>query len=221
MNESVYKAIESAILQGELAPNSTLNDRRLAELLGVSRTPVRDALHRLESSGLVERQTRAGWTVTGIDPEDVKEIFELRRVLEPLGLKRLSETWNPVIVRELSSFFDEFPNQLPRYLYLEYLRRDHDFHSRIVECSQNKRGIYFHGILEHQINRIRHYLSFGYEGRVDTSLAEHRQICAAIGDHDLQAATALLQEHLNTVEVLMTNFAREQQFEQWTGKGQS
>lgn len=203
VNESVYNAIESAILQGELPPHSSLNDRKLAELLGVSRTPIRDALHRLESSGLVERVergARARWVVTGIDPQGVKEIFELRRALEPLGLEGLAKTWDVAIVNELSGFFQDFPDRLPRELYPEYLRRDHVFHRRIAECSQNTRLINFHNILEHQTERIRYYHSYGYEGRVDTSLGEHRRICKSIGERDLQMASTLLIEHLRNAE---------------------
>jgi DNA-binding GntR family transcriptional regulator len=83
INEQVYEAIEGAIVRSELGPGALLGDRQLAEALGVSRTPVRDALHRLESSGLVERRGRAGWAVSGFALRDVHELFELRRILEP------------------------------------------------------------------------------------------------------------------------------------------
>src|SRR4028119_1905117 len=88
INEQVYEAIEGAIVRSELGPGALLGDRQLAEALGVSRTPVRDALHRLESSGLVERRGRAGWAVSGFAIRDVHELFELRRILAPLGFAR-------------------------------------------------------------------------------------------------------------------------------------
>ncbi len=215
LSESVYEALESAILQGELGPNSTVHDRQLAELLGVSRTPVRDALHRLECSGLVQRQPRGGWRVAGFDPQDVEEVFELRRALEPLGLKRLSRSWDEATVRELTTLFDEFPDQLPRDLYPEYLKRDHDFHSRLMECSENRRAIDFYTSLRHQIDRVRHYLSYGYEGRVDDSLSEHREICRAIDACDLEGATELLLYHLRQVETMFVKLAEEHQIERW------
>ncbi len=213
VNESVYEALERAILHGELPPRAALNDRRLAEMLGVSRTPVRDALHRLEGSGLVERRGRHGWAVAGLEPRDVEEVFELRRVLEPLGLERLAETWEEAAVRELSSFFDGFDEPLRREQYPEYLGRDHDFHKRIVACSRNSRVIGFYGILEQQIDRVRHYLSYGYEGRVEASLAEHKRICAAIGARELESAKGLLLEHLNMVEKTMVSFVESQDLE--------
>ncbi len=215
LSESVYEALEAAILQGELVPSTTVHDRHLAEVLGVSRTPVRDALHRLECYGLVERRHPGGWKVAGFLTKDVEEVFELRRALEPLGLRGLSKTWDEATVQELTSFFDGFPDQLPRDLYPEYLARDHDFHSRLMECSGNHRAINFYTSLGHHTDRVRHYLSYGYEGRVDDSLSEHREVCRAIDAHDLEGATELLLHHLHQVERMFAELAEERQIEQW------
>ena len=216
INEQVYEAVEAAIVRCELEPGAVLGDRRLAEVLEVSRTPVRDALHRLESSGLVERRGRMGWMVSTFALQDVRELFELRRVLEPLGLERLSETWDEAVVRELSHSFEKFPERLTEDLLLDYLHDDHRFHKKIVECSRNGRVIRFYGTVEKQIDRIRHYLSYNYEGRVEASLKEHREICAAIAARDLSAATEALNDHLRDVEELITALARERGLDQRT-----
>ena len=216
INEQVYEAVEAAIVRCELEPGAVLGDRRLAEVLEVSRTPVRDALHRLESSGLVERRGRMGWMVSTFALQDVRELFELRRVLEPLGLERLSETWDEAVVRELSHSFEKFPERLTEDLLLDYLHDDHRFHKKIVECSRNGRVIRFYGTVEKQIDRIRHYLSYNYEGRVEASLKEHREICAAIAACDLSAATEALNDHLRDVEELITALARERGLDQRT-----
>ncbi|MDQ5819654.1 MAG: GntR family transcriptional regulator [Actinomycetota bacterium] len=216
INEQVYEAVEAAIVRCELEPGAVLGDRRLAEVLEVSRTPVRDALHRLESSGLVERRGRMGWMVSTFVLQDVRELFELRRILEPLGLERLSETWDEAVVRELSHSFEKFPERLTEDLLLDYLHDDHRFHKKIVECSRNGRVIRFYGTVEKQIDRIRHYLSYNYEGRVEASLKEHREICAAIAACDLSAATEALNDHLRDVEELITALARERGLDQRT-----
>jgi DNA-binding GntR family transcriptional regulator len=216
INEQVYEAIETAIVRCELGPGTVLGDRQLAEVLGVSRTPVRDALHRLESSGLVERRGRMGWMVSTFALQDVRELFELRRIFEPLGLERLSETWEEAIVRELSHSFEKFPERLTRDLLPDYLHEDRRFHKEIVGCSRNGRIIRFYGTVEKQIDRIRHYLSYNYEGRVEASLKEHREICAAIAAHDLSAATEALDNHLRNVEELISALARERGLDQRT-----
>jgi DNA-binding GntR family transcriptional regulator len=78
-----------------------------------------------------------------------------------------------------------------------------------VECSRNGRIIRFYRTVEKQIDRIRHYLSYNYEGRVEASLKEHREICAAIAAQDLSAAIEALNDHLRNVEELITALARE------------
>ena len=216
INEQVYEAIEAAIVRCELGPGAVLGDRQLAEDLGISRTPVRDALHRLESSGLVERRGRMGWMVSTFALRDVRELFELRRVFEPLGLERLSEGWDEELVRELSHSFEKFPERLTQGQLPGYLHDDRRFHEKIVECSRNERVIRFYGTVEKQIDRIRHYLSYNYEGRVEASLKEHREICAAIVAHDLSAAIEALDNHLHNVEELITALARERGLDQRT-----
>jgi DNA-binding GntR family transcriptional regulator len=170
----------------------------------------------LESSGLVERRGRMGWMVSTFALQDVRELFELRRVFEPLGLERLSETWDEAVVRELSHSFEKFPERLTEDLLPDYLHDDHRFHKKIVECSRNGRIIRFYGTVEKQIDRIRHYLSYNYEGRVEASLKEHREICAAIAARDLSAATEALDDHLRNVEELITALARERGLDQRT-----
>jgi DNA-binding GntR family transcriptional regulator len=219
MNEQVYEAIESAIVRCELDPGALLGDRQLAEALGVSRTPVRDALHRLESSGLVERRGRAGWAVSGFALRDVHELFELRRMIEPFGLERLSETWEEATVEELSRFFDDFPEQMPEDSMRRYLHTDRWFHKRIVECTGNGRMVRFYEVVEKQIDRVRHYVSYNYEGRVGDSLAEHREICAAIAARDLSAATGALVRHLRNVEELIATLAQERGVDELADEG--
>lgn len=217
VNEQVYEAIETAIVRCELEPGALLGDRQLAEALGVSRTPVRDALHRLESSGLVERRGRAGWAVSGFALRDVHELFELRRMIEPFGLERLSETWEEATVAELSRCFDDFPERMPEDLMRRYLHTDRRFHKRIVECTGNGRIVRFYEVVEKQIDRVRHYVSYNYEGRVGDSLAEHREICAAIAARDLSAATEALVRHLRNVEELIAALARQRAVDQLAG----
>ncbi len=218
INEQVYEAIETAVVRCELGPGELLGDRQLAEALGVSRTPVRDALHRLESSGLVERRGRAGWAVSAFALRDVHELFELRRVLEPLGLERLSESWEEATVGELSRFFDDFPERIPEDLLPRYLHTDRRFHKRLVECTANGRIVRFYEVVEKQIDRVRHYVSYNYEGRVEDSLAEHREICAAIAARDLLAATGALVRHLRKVEELIATLAQERGVDQPGGE---
>ena len=209
LTRSVRAAIEAAIVSCELTPGSPLVDRQLAAMLNVSRTPVRDALRQLEPLGLVRRQGRgamAGWVVAEFRESDVHELFELRRLFEPLGLIRLSANWEDELTRQLATFFDDFSFPLDRHDYEDYLRRDRAFHKAIVANSGNSRVIHFYDIMEKQMDRIRHFLATGYEGRMERIEAEHQALCDAIAAHDKEAAVAALTHHLRQGEEAMIVF---------------
>jgi len=210
LSGSVRDAIESAIVECELAPGTHLVDRHLAAMLNVSRTPVRDALRQLEPLGLVRRQGRgamAGWVVAEFRESDVHELFELRRLFEPLGLVRLSAQWDDELTHRLATFFDDFSFPLERTDYEDYLRRDRAFHKAIVMNSGNSRVIHFYEIMEKQMDRIRHFLATGYEGRMERIEAEHQALCDAIAAQDVDAAVAALTHHLRQGEEAMIVFA--------------
>ncbi|MQA08191.1 MAG: FCD domain-containing protein [Pseudonocardiaceae bacterium] len=208
-SERAYDALESAIVHCQLPPGTALSDRQLSEALGVSRTPIREAMHSLEAAGLVVR--RGGrFVVAGFTTRDARELFELRRRLEPAGLEHLAESWDPAGVHELSTFFDEFPKHLPDGPYDEYLKRDHQFHKLIVEWSDNSRLVQFYEIVEKQINRIRHYLAPGYRGRMEQVVHEHQEICDAIARKDVESARAALLSHLRKGEQAMIEYLASQ-----------
>lgn len=216
MSETAYEAIEGAIVRCELAPGTPLVDRQLSEVLGVSRTPIRDAMQSLETAGLVVR-TRGRYSVAGFDLDDVRELYEMRRILEPPGLQRLAATWDPDVVHELATFFDKAPEPGPPGPYEEYLARDHAFHKRIVALAENSRLTRAYAIAEKQINRIRHYLAPGYEGRMREVVNEHQDVCDAIARHDLEAARSALIGHLEAGEETMKKFLSQQQEKQNSG----
>lgn len=204
-----FETLSAAIVSGQLGPGEAYSDRSLGEMLGVSRTPVREALHRLEASGLVESRGRSGWVVAPFTETDVRELFELRRVLEPLGIDHLARSHNTKAERELSRFFDSFDEPIASSRYSQYFRRDAAFHKKIVEASANQRLIRMYGVLETQIDRGRHFLSLRATGRVDETLHEHVAICEALLERDFDRARAALVLHLEMGEELMVDRIRE------------
>ncbi len=208
INKHVYEAIETAIVQGELAANTEISDRRLAEMLEVSRTPVRDALLQLEAAGLVVRKGGIRWAVAGFNERDVRERFEVRRLLEPLGLERLAMDWDEATVRSLTTMFADFPSTLSPDQYTEYLAMDNKFHNAIVGCSDNRQVISFYRMLEKHINRVRFFLAPHYEGRIHAVAAEHQRLCWALEAHDPDESKQALLDHLNQGEEKMVEFSK-------------
>lgn len=199
VEQQALEAIERAIVEGTLEPYTVLSDRHLAEQLGVSRTPVRDALHLMESSGLVERRGATGWVVAGLDLRDVGELFELRCILEPVGLPHIIE-WTDDQLTDLAAMFDEFSPPMNHRRIGRYLRRDAEFHHAIVSASENRRAIQIYERVEREVDRCRHFTSYRYQGRADQSIEEHRRICRALVRRDADAARELLIAHIRAAE---------------------
>ena len=201
--DRTLQAIRAAIVSGELPAEAPLKDRQLAEQLGVSRTPVREALHRLEAAGLVEPRGRSGWVVSPFTEQDVRELFQLRMLLEPVGISELEESADEAMLAKVTSFFHDYAHPIPSSRYPEYFEHDDDFHHTIVSCSRNRRLQTFYEVLESHINRGRHFLYGATAGRVDETLDEHRSIVDALAERDFDRARKELVRHLRTGEELM------------------
>lgn len=210
LGDRTAERIKTAIIAGELAPGSALRDRQVAEQLGVSRTPVRDALHRLEATGLVIARGRSGWVVSPFTEQDVREMFQLRRLFEPVALQELSERPEQGTIAELAAFFDHYHSPIQTSLYPEYFAHDHAFHKRIVACSANRRLREMYSVMEYQIDRGRHFLTTAAKGRADETLDEHLAIVHAVVALDFELAQRELISHLMAGEELMIEQLRQQ-----------
>jgi DNA-binding GntR family transcriptional regulator len=208
LGDRTFESIHTAIVTVELAPGEPIKDGQLAEALGVSRTPVRMALHRLEAAGLVELRGRAGWVVSPFTEQDVHELFELRRRLEPAGIDRLEQEPDAAAIDGLSGFFGEYSHPIRPEQFPGYFAHDHAFHKELVACSGNRRLQSLYTLIESHIDRGRHFLSTGAVKRVDETLDEHRAIVEAITARDFARARRELVGHLQTGEDLMTEQLR-------------
>lgn len=208
LGDRTIEALRAAIVTGELAAGEPLRDRHLAEVLGVSRTPVREALHRLEAAGLVEPRGRSGWVVSSLTEQDVRELFQLRELLEPVGLEELEKEPDDAKIAAISSFFTEYEHPIEASRYQGYFAHDDEFHQTIVDCSSNGRIRSFYGVMSAHINRGRFFLYGATAGRVEETLDEHREIVEAVVERDFARARAALLSHLRTGEELMIHQLR-------------
>lgn len=210
LGDRTIEAIRSAIVTGELAPGEPLRDRHLAEVLGVSRTPVREALHRLQAAGLVEPRGRTGWVVSQFTEQDVRELFQLRSLLEPVGLAELESNPDDAKIAAISSYFSEYEHPIDASRYQDYFKHDDEFHQTIVDCSNNGRIRTFYGVMNAHINRGRFFLYGATAGRVEETLDEHREIVEAVVERDFARAREALLSHFRTGEELMLRQLRAQ-----------
>ncbi|MBE6645793.1 MAG: GntR family transcriptional regulator [Ruminococcaceae bacterium] len=195
LEEMVYSTLEEEILSGELERGTSLGEIALAKRLGVSRTPIRGALHRLSEEGLVEISPNRGATVIGINATDLVDIYMLRERLEGLAsslaaaritkeeLERLTETV------ELAEFYISKNDA-------EHLKElDTVFHSIIYRASGSR---FLAGTLSELHRKIKSYRkrSLSVPGRVHKSENEHREILEAIKRGDAEMADRLTSLHV-------------------------
>lgn len=199
VGEQTYQAIRAKILSKELSPGQPLNPDQMAGQLGVSRTPVKDALQRLEIEGLVNIVPRSGTFVSNPTPQDIIESFDLRRVLEVYAIENAvcRATENDVI--KMRSYVNKLAEIAASSdliaAYPEYLVTDHEFHRFIVSLAGSNRLCRAHERedLHAQMARVR-YRSF--ESELQVAQEEHERIMDAFETRDVENAKLMMDRHL-------------------------
>ena len=199
LRELVLDAIRAAIMNGILQPRERLMEIQLAEELGVSRTPIREALRKLELEGFIVMVPRKGAYVADLSFKDIADVFEIRAALEGLaaGLaaERITEeeleTMERLIVGKQEAINSGDIDRL--------VEVDTSFHELLYQSSRNDRLATIISNLREQIQRFR-LTSLSFPGRNKESLQEHKQLLEAIQARDSQLARQLAQEHIENAE---------------------
>ena len=195
LKQQAYNAIKDKILTCEYAPGAYLSENILIEHLGMSRTPIRDALGRLEQEGLVEIQPKRGIWVRNITFKDINNIFEFRRVIEVYAMKNHAYKIDRGVIRQI---YDRMQNLDISNLDSVYELDDH-FHELIIRSTYNEYLIPAYLATENQIHRLRILTAIGHSNsnRMYTARIEHLTILNAMLNGDYTAATQALIDHLN------------------------
>jgi DNA-binding GntR family transcriptional regulator len=194
----VYEELKSAIVDLRLAPGDPLREATLADQLGVSKTPIREALTRLEQEGLVETTSFKGAVVTGYSRQDLLEIYELRELLENAAARTAAE-----------SMADADRDRLDRICReSRKLKKNHDaaglaalisaFDDVLFEQVRNSRIRALIENLRAHLTRIGH-LTAEIPGRIEASVDEHEKIVQAIAARDPELAERQMREHIRSV----------------------
>ncbi len=198
--EGVYQILREAIVEGDLLPGEHLAEQQLAEELGVSRTPVREALRRLALEGFVVMVPRRGSYVAGLSLKDMNDVFELRMALEGLGAYLAAQRITPqelIAVRESQA---QLEVAIAANDQNEVISADTRFHSLIYAASRNRRLIHIIGNLSDQIQGFRLKSLFA-PGRLRDTAREHKRLIMALERRDGLVARRLAEEHVRQAEV--------------------
>lgn len=195
LEESVFLTLEEEILSGQLSRGETLTETSISSRLGVSRTPLRGALHRLAEEGLIEIIPNRGAVVIGIGEEDLIDIYKIRMRLEGLASAEAARRISDDDVKRLRENVElaEFYMSKKNSEHLEEL--DSEFHNIIYKASGNR---LLYKTLSELHRNIQFYRkrSLAVEKRLEKSTAEHREILSAIERGDSDAADRLTYAHI-------------------------
>ena len=187
LREVVFNTLRQAILKGELKPGERLMEIALAEKLGVSRTPIREAMRKLELEGLVVMIPRRGAQVANITEKDLNDVLEVRITLENMAIEKACANMTDADIRKLE--------QAAEGDLVKMAEADVNFHEVIYEAADNKRLMQVLNNLREQIYRYRVEYLKEDESR-NRLVKEHEKITRAIKERDVKAAQELSFEHL-------------------------
>ena len=195
-----YEQIWKQLVFSDERKEQRLSDVVLAEKLGVSRTPVRQALERLVQDGLVRADPRRGFWVRIFTAQDIEEIYDLRGALEVLALRLAAPRLDPANLRAQLDLLHKVRAQLDRRPISLFLQRDFDFHTTIIRASGNSRLIHYLSTLRSQFS-IFQIKDVWYPRRMEDSLDEHEKILTALLEGDIERAAQALAEHIAHAKV--------------------
>lgn len=202
LHETVIDQLRDLIVQGELAPETKLNERVLAERLGTSRTPLREAIKFLASEGLVELLPNRGAVVAPLKPEKMKEVFVVLGALEALaGDLACRNATEADIVDIRALHFHMLAHHASGEL-AQYFKYNQQIHSRIMDCAGNATLAQTYRGLNAHVKRARYLANLSRE-RWDKAVHEHGEILDALTQRDGVRLQALLRDHLANKLVLV------------------
>lgn len=195
LRDVVFNTLRQAILKGELKPGERLMEIALAERLGVSRTPIREAMRKLELEGLVVMIPRRGAQVANITEKDLNDVLEVRIALENVAIEKACKNMTDEDMSRLWVAAKSFEHTIGEGNLVKLAEADVAFHEIIYQASDNKRLIQTLNNLREQIYRYRvEYLKDG-ETR-DVLVREHEELTRAIRERDVERAQKISFQHI-------------------------
>lgn len=207
LGDDVYRILWSRILSRDLHPGDKLSDLKLSAELGVSRTPVREALHRLLQDGVIRARPNHGFFVTSFNATDIDEIFEVRAALEALALRSVVHRfpgedygWALEQLDDVQRMIEAACNESEIIAANEqFLAMDQGFHRFLLDNSGNQRLVTMVNGLWAQISVFQKAGTY-VPGYIDVALVQHRQIIQLLRDRRHDEAIDALEHHIRDMK---------------------
>lgn len=202
LREMVYEELKMQILTGVIVPGTRMMEVELAEEMGVSRTPIREAIRKLEKEGLVTIEPRRGAYASQISTEDMIEILEVRQNMEGLAAFFAASRMQPEQMRELKEVSAKYNKAVADRDMESMIKHDTRFHRIIVESCNNKILVQMIEQLQELVLRFR-YIYYDDFKRAENMPEEHYMILSAIERNDADAARAAADLHIDRLKEMI------------------
>ncbi|NLL93584.1 MAG: GntR family transcriptional regulator [Clostridiales bacterium] len=199
LRDVVFNTLREAILTGDLEPGERLMEIKLADKLGVSRTPIREAIRKLELEGLVNMTPRKGAVVAEISKEDLQNVLEVRRVLEQLAVELACKRMCPEDEEALETNLEVFKKAIETNNPTDIAKLDVEFHDIIYMATKNARLIQILFNIREQMYRYRLEYIKDQDTRY-TVVKDHAKIIAALKDKKVEEAKKIIISHIEQQE---------------------
>lgn len=210
LRDVVFNTLRDAILTGKLVPGERLMENQLADKLGVSRTPVREALRMLELENLVELVPRKGAQVLDMSEKDIVNILEVRSALEGLATSLACKKMSKEAVMQLKALEANFERAVSENDIERFVELDEEFHDMIFAATENDKLVQMFQNLRIQLYRYR-MAQAKEDTSMSTIVAHHRSIIRAIENNDFEEGAMLAQGHIKyQTEFILKNVQTKQ-----------
>ena len=210
LRDVVFNTLREAILKGELKPGERLMELQLAAKLGVSRTPIREAIRMLEQEGLAITIPRKGAIVVGMTEKDMQDVLEIREALEELSVQVACDKITEEEIARLRENMENFEESLKSGDLKRMAEADVEFHDVIYQATDNPKLINMLNNLREQMYRYRvEYLK--NPSNHEQLLREHEAIYRGIMEKDKDAVTEMIRKHISNQVDVVKNIIREQE----------
>jgi DNA-binding GntR family transcriptional regulator len=195
LHDAIVARVRDMIIEGELAPGTRIHEGNLGAKLGVSRTPLREALKFLASEGLLELSPGRGAVVRQFSPKDVFDSLLVLGNLEALAGRLACQHATDAEIQEVRQLHDRMMEMYEKRDRLPYFKLNQSIHSAILHLSKNEALAYVHGILQARLRRIRYIGNEGPE-KWAGAVAEHEEMIKALEARDAERLSKVLSAHM-------------------------
>jgi DNA-binding GntR family transcriptional regulator len=195
LGDQVYDQVKGMILRGEIPPGRRIIENELADSMGISRTPVREALHKLQAEGFLNPLPKGGYVVRGLTVSEVEETFDIRSILESFAAHLAAIRYSEEELIPLEEKIEEFQRSLDKGNLRELTRINTDFHELLYALSRSPRLIKMINDLRAEIFLLRKVMLNSMD-MARLSNKDHREMVKAIRKREAKKVESLVREHI-------------------------